>query len=75
MSQICDNCPLRVKSADLSMLFKPCQVVYNDNVWYNRQITGFEFNEDSKWMFKISFPDGETTIVASDDPEVKTISK
>ena len=74
-----DSLPAKTASTqptppDLSMLFKPCQVLYDHNVWYNGQITGFEFNEDDcKWMFKISFPDGDTTLAAGDGPEVNII--
>ena len=35
-------------------------------------VTRIEFCDEKKqWMYKISFSDGETTLAARDDPEVR----
>ena len=56
---------------DLALMFQKCQVLYEDDVWYDGTVTGIEFCDEKKqWMYKISFSDGETALAARDDPEV-----
>ena len=53
-------------------MFQKCQVLYEDDVWYDGTVTGIEFCDEKKqWMYKISFSNGETTLAAHDDPEVR----
>ena len=53
-------------------LFTTCKVLYDDGVWYDGTVCGFEYCEtESVWKYKISFSDGETTLITLDDPEVK----
>ena len=54
------------------LLFTTCKVLYDDGVWYDGTVCGFEYCEtESIWKYKISFPDGETTLITLNDPEVK----
>ena len=54
-----------------ALMFQKCQVLYEDDVWYDGTVTGIEFCDEKKqWMYKILFSDGETTLAARDDPEV-----
>ena len=57
---------------DLALMFQKCQVLYEDDMWYGGTVTRVEFCDEKKqWMYKISFSDGETTLAAHDDPEVR----
>lgn len=57
---------------DMSLMFQKCQVLYNGDKWYSGKITGVDFcGQKKQWMYKISFSDGETTLAACDDPEVR----
>ena len=56
------------------LLFTTCKVLYDD-VWYDGTVCGFEYCEtESVLKYKISFSDGETTLIMLDDPEVKLLS-
>ena len=47
-------------------------MVYDDGVWYDGTVCGFEYCETgSVYKYKISFSDGEITLITLDDPEVK----
>ena len=55
-------------------MFQKCHVLYEDDVWYDGTCTviGIDFCDEKKqWMYKISFSNGETTLAARDDPEVR----
>ena len=54
------------------LLFTTCKVLYADGVWYDGTVCGFEYCEtESVWKYKVSFSDGETTLITLDDHEVK----
>ena len=47
-------------------------MLYDDGVWYDGTVCGFEYCEtETVYKYKISFSDGETTLITLDDPEVK----
>ena len=51
-------------------MMKTCKVLYDDDEWYEGTISGCE-RDEHVWKYKITFPDGDSTYLSKDDPEVK----
>ena len=50
---------LDAKKPWTDLLFTTCEVLYDDDVWYDGTVCGFEYCEtESVWKYKISFSDG-----------------